>query len=515
MTASSLHDLAIPPAAGPWRNYLPAAGAFLLAFALYACTIGGDWVLDDVLFLGADPRVTDISRWHEFFTQGYAVWAHDNLWRPLTSLSFALQHQISGATLWPLHLFNVVAHALASALVAEFARRLIGPRAAWIAGLLFAAHPVHVDATAYLVGRAESLCAIGVLAVLVLCLARPLTIPRAWGIFACFLFAALCKEQGILVPLLLAALAALQHWHRFRTDPPPTPQERHARKWLLALMLCGLSAYLIYRQSILPFLWDRELLEWTFNPIIRSRGWDRLLVPIAILGRYTQLLIAPWQLSLDYGAKVIEPVQSLRDPYLYLGILAAIAWLAGTAYALARRKTAAAFCLIAFALVYGLISNFLFLIGTAFGERLMYLPSAFFVVLVACAAQRLPRRWLLTAGLLVLALFSLRTLTYAARWDNRLEFTRISAREQPRSIMLQFLLIDAELAQSPPNLDAAEAAAAHLRQIAPEHGSAWERSALVAEARGDTQTAAAYWARAAELVMHDIKTWLTPAPPSR
>src|SRR5213075_450567 len=93
------------------------------------------------------------------------------------------------------------------ALVAELARRLSGPRVALAAGLLFAAHPIHVEAVANVVGRAELMCALGTLGALVLLLhpsRSPLRFGQTLAIAVCFLGALLSKEQGMLVPLLLA-----------------------------------------------------------------------------------------------------------------------------------------------------------------------------------------------------------------------------------------------------------------------------------------------------------------------
>ena len=49
-----------------------------------------------------------------------------------------------------------------------------------IAGLLFAAHPVHVEGVAYIVGRADTLCAVGMLSAMVLMLALLLLL--RWGL---------------------------------------------------------------------------------------------------------------------------------------------------------------------------------------------------------------------------------------------------------------------------------------------------------------------------------------------
>src|SRR5436190_21909944 len=98
-------------------------------------------------------------------------------------------------------------HAGVCALVAEQARRLTNARVALIAGLLFAAHPIHVEVLGDIVGQAEMMCALGILGAMVLFLHHPMTAWRALGIFGCFIFALLSKEQGMLLPALLLLLA--------------------------------------------------------------------------------------------------------------------------------------------------------------------------------------------------------------------------------------------------------------------------------------------------------------------
>src|SRR5207237_1423277 len=101
---------------------------------------------------------------------------------------------------------NVLLHAAAAAGVAELARRLAGARVAIIAGLLFAAHPVHVEAVASIAGRAELLCTAAMLAAMMLFVGRAMTWARVAAITACMAIAVLSKEQGIFLPLILGGM---------------------------------------------------------------------------------------------------------------------------------------------------------------------------------------------------------------------------------------------------------------------------------------------------------------------
>ena len=98
-----------------------------------------------------------MSQWEKFWTQAYYPTSQDRLYRPLTSMSYAIEWRIFGDRPWVFHLINVLLYAANCAAVAELARRLGGLAIGYFAGLLFAVHPVHVEAVAYIVGRAELL----------------------------------------------------------------------------------------------------------------------------------------------------------------------------------------------------------------------------------------------------------------------------------------------------------------------------------------------------------------------
>ena len=470
---------------------LAAAGPVLssaaLALALYAVTLGGTYVYDDIFLVTEDPRLHDPSRWVEYWTTDYFAGGIDKLFRPLVSMSYAVQWWAHGDRPWAFHAVNWVLHAGVSALVAELARRLSGARAAYVAGLLFAAHPVHVEAVANVVGRAELICAAGALGALVILAKRPLTGPRALAAWACFVVALLSKEQGMLLPLLMAALALVPFggWPLRVTGP-----ERRVAQWLVFAVCITLAGYIVYRENTIRFWWDRSKLDWVMNPLVHSEGADRWLVPLVLLGRYTVLLVAPVRLSIDYGAGVIGSQARLDDPYLWLGVAALLAWVGLFAWCAARRAWAAVFCLVGAAATCGLVANLLTLIGTIFAERLMYLPSAFFLMLVGFGAARLPRGAVVGAVAVLLALASVRTVTYSIRWNDRLALYEASAREQPRSVQIHLLL--SSEARLRGQLDLAERAIAEARRMAPDHWLVLNYSALVALERKDFDAAQRY-----------------------
>ena len=330
--------------------------------------------------------------------------AVDKLYRPLTCLSFAVEYSIHGDRPWAYHLINILLHAGAAAAVAELARRLVGFRPAIAAGILFAIHPVHVEAVAGLVGRAELLCTLAMVVAMILFL-RAMTPARAAGICGSLAVAILSKEQGILLPAVLLALLPVRKYLLGESSPAQSDgqslnihstsdnagDERGVMRGLFAVMCLMLAGYLIFREELLGFAWDRQKLDWTANPLILSTGLNRCLMPIVLVGRYIVLLVVPRYLSLDYGTRVIGSTVRWHEPFIYLGFATIVVFSMTALLAFRRRSWKILFLLAALALSYGMVSNFLILIGTIMGERLMYLPSVFFLILIAALLSRLPK----------------------------------------------------------------------------------------------------------------------------
>lgn len=79
-------------------------------------------------------------------------------YRPLCVLSFRFNYWLHELQPAGYHLFNVVLHCAATALFTLLARSLLPPKAELataVAGCLFAAHPIHTEAVAGIVGRAD------------------------------------------------------------------------------------------------------------------------------------------------------------------------------------------------------------------------------------------------------------------------------------------------------------------------------------------------------------------------
>lgn len=152
-------------------------------------------------------------------------------YRPICTLSFRLNYALGGLDPWGYHLINVVLHGAATALFSSLSKLLLG--SGWwslLAGLLFAAHPIHTEAVAGVVGRADVGAALFFLLAL-RCYIRHCALRtsgarrESWmwflGTLACAACSMLWKEQGVTV-LAVAAVYDVFVFHRMKLQQVPT-----------------------------------------------------------------------------------------------------------------------------------------------------------------------------------------------------------------------------------------------------------------------------------------------------
>ncbi|HZE88522.1 MAG TPA: hypothetical protein VE404_03190, partial [Verrucomicrobiae bacterium] len=275
-----------------------AAAAFLLGAVLYAGTLRNGFVFDDIDVVQKNPLAHAPPRVGAILTSHYwaGVQATGNLYRPLTILSFALNDAVTGGAAAGYHAVNAILHGAVSALVVLLAAALgWSPAGALTAGLLFAAHAVHVEAVAPVVGRSELLGALFALAAW-LChraAVRGATARAriARGAFAAAFFglALLSKENAAVLPaLVVAADLAL--------DRSAVARRRSLRS--AAAMAGILALFLAARAAVVPGVPPDDPLGRVFGGVDLV---TRVRTAMGVMGRYLGLLVFPRHLSADYS----------------------------------------------------------------------------------------------------------------------------------------------------------------------------------------------------------------------
>src|SRR5262249_22956274 len=155
-----------------------------------------------------------------------------------------------------------------------------------------------------------------------------------------------------------------------------------------------------------------------------------------VLAMAAGLLVWPHALSADYSYRQLPVIDSILTPGAWLGIGVA-ALLTILLAGLWRRTPVAAFWLALALATYAIVSNVLFPIGTIFGERLLYLPSAGFCVLAALAlgAARRPLARAIVSVVVVVVLVDWSAVTIARNpvWRDDMSLARDMVRTAPDS----------------------------------------------------------------------------------
>jgi hypothetical protein len=185
---------------------LCAVGLYHGALGLWRPT---EFTYDDVPIVAQNLRL-DVGSWEDakqlvvskYWGDSYAA---ERLWRPVPLATLAVDRSLHGDDPDGYRWTNVALHALIACLVWALLRKLLRARLPALAGaLLFAAHPIHAESVAGVVGRSELLALAFSLGGILLHLrgraGRPGSYPAA---SLCFLLGFLCKEIALTGPFLL------------------------------------------------------------------------------------------------------------------------------------------------------------------------------------------------------------------------------------------------------------------------------------------------------------------------
>lgn len=387
--------------------WLPPLFLALISIALYAPTLEYGLIYDDSFLIGNNTSLTparkDLAVAFDLFGREYWEGVQTNrvsaleprgqaLYRPLTLFLWALIANANGLTsTWPFHLLSVLVNAGVAVLLWLSIVRLFGrPRLAFVAALLFALHPLHSEATAYVTGLSDLLATATVLGGLLLW-ERATRDPthlttRPWiALLAVFFAGLLAKEQAVLlIPVIALSDVALSMQGRRGST-----SSRLAVYWGLLL---AFAAHLALRTwaigSLVP---DRHGIPRIDNPLMQEPFGIRLITGFKLLAMQIWLVLWPKDLSIDYSFNVIPVARSLAEPAALAGAILVVALLV-FGLARLRRSPALAWGILAFLGCAAFTSNIFVPIGTLFGERLLYLPTAGACVAVAALIEPLLRQ---------------------------------------------------------------------------------------------------------------------------
>lgn len=366
---------------GAWFDGLPDAtlAAFLVIAVLvcYVNILGNSFVYDDEQQILQNPYVKD---WH-FLPQifGTTVWSFvgqagtTNYYRPLMTFSFLVLWKLFGPIPFGFHLFSLVMHAAVVVMLFYAGLRLFADRRiAWLSAMLFAVHPIHTEAVAWIASIPDlEATFFALLALWALAKPGPLGWKEQTVAFSSFALALLSKEPSLmLVPLAIA----FEHGVR-QGRQNATLARKLARYAPLAVLGVGyLSLRMALFGKLAPVL---QHAQYSWPTAIYS-GFGLTL-------GYARMLVWPAHLSAFH---VFHASTSLLDPRVIGGII--LVSLGALAVVLAwRRAPFVAFSILWIGVTLAPVLNARWMAANVQTERYLYLPSVGFCWLVAWCIVRL------------------------------------------------------------------------------------------------------------------------------
>lgn len=276
----------LPPSAPGRRDAWPALLILAATLAVYIPVMRGGYTWDDGLLLTANPliKASDGLR---------RIWFSTESWEylPLTYTMHWFEWRLLGPGAAGHHVVNILLHALSALLLWRVLLRLRVP-GAWLAGLLFALHPVAAGSVAWVAERKNVLCMVLTLLALLAFLRFDDRPQRRWYLasLALFLLALLAKTSVVMLPFVLL-LCLL--WKRGAVT---------RRDILLSLPYFALS--FVMGLVTIWFQWHQAMGGEVDRPLsvaarIAASGWIvwfylcKLVLPIGLCAIYPRWQIDP------------------------------------------------------------------------------------------------------------------------------------------------------------------------------------------------------------------------------
>lgn len=391
-------------------HLIPIGLICLLSFGLYIKSLSYDYVLDDLLVITENNFTKSgfSGIWDIFTTdsfQGY-FGEQKNLvmgarYRPLSLVSFAVEHQFFGLNKEVSHFINILLYALCCLLIYRVLVYIIPKReddlfpllsAGFIIALLFTVHPLHVEAVANIKGRDEIMAMIGSMGALYFALKYQdrQKVVYLIGLAFAFYFGLFSKESSL---TFLAVIPVALYIRSGRLDK---------RTWVPFLSLLALTLiYLLIRYQIIGYLYDSttnpdDLMN---NPFVEMNGAQKWATIIYTTGLYIKLCLFPHPLTHDYYPYHI-PIMEWTNPKVILSMLSILVLMAGSILGLIKRSWMW-FGIIFFFLTLSIVSNVFVNVGTFMNERFAFMPSLGILIFVVLGAAKLTDKFKLNRSLMI------------------------------------------------------------------------------------------------------------------
>ncbi len=303
---------------------------------------------------------------------------------------------------------------------------------AFIATLLYAAHPMHTEAVANIKGRDEVMCMLFSLLALLATLKYVKTqniIHLVWGTVI-FFMALLSKENAI------TFMAVIPLTYYFFTKAKPKDYALAVGAYIIPV-----AVFLLLRSKFTQAGLNQDSPEILNNPFLLATVGERYATTILTFLYYFKLLVFPHPLTHDYYFNQI-PYVDFSDPWVLLSILIN-AGLVVYALMNLKKKSIAAYAILFYFITFSIASNVLFTVGVLMNERFIYMSSLGFCILLAFLLVQSKDRFKISPNavmgvfLLILTLYSVKTFSRNFDWKDSFTLFRRDSIHSPNSAKIQ------------------------------------------------------------------------------
>lgn len=484
------------------KKFLPIVVVAALVFAVYAPAIRAGFVWDDTALILRDPL---IRSW-QLIPEGFAHYLFtdatpSNFYRPVQRLTYTLEYCAVAVRPMTYHVTSILCHVAAALGLFAFANELLRRFAiderkrraiVWLATIVWALHPMHAGAVAYVSGRADPLAAaFGFFGLYFALRIAEGTRRQLWtnGAVAALLFvaSALSKEMGLLFPLLWCVLILVRH------------------KWRALLRWAGVTGsvlvvYLALRMPAehFPVPTIRTPPPLLVRPVLASRA----------VAEYAALLVFPAKLHAERDLETYpvtsDPASATTAAWRELETLAGIVLIAAFVFWILRerKRDRLVFALLLLTVVAYVPMSGAMLLNASMAEHWIYVPSAFLLLAAGVQVSRL--NWSETSRTAAFAVFAICVALLGARTfvrcfdfkDQRTFFERTiaSGGDSPR-MLINLAGVEMESAK----LDDAKQHLQRALEKQPDHPLALLNLGAVAIRQGDYKAAHEFLDRAIKM----------------
>jgi len=374
---------------------------FVVAIVLYFVSIFGGFIQDDYKVIVSDPQMGSVRALFASFTRPYYYMDVGNagLYRPMTSFSLYLNALVTGKEAWGFRLINVLLYGVICLLIFEVLKKICNEKTAFGIALIFTVLPVHTEVVNNVVGRSEIL-SLGFLLIAMLVQMR-----KRWEISSLIFFLALLSKETAIVGLPILVFLMISQ-----------KEKKDTKVGVILFYVLVTISYLILRTMVLGDKGMANNATIVENPLKFVGTTQRVMNAFALVPFGVGKTIFPLRLSYDYSFNQLELITSWLNWRVLLGVGMVFLSLASLFSGLRKNKL----WILGQAFFWGplvITSNFIYPVGTIFGERLWFWPSLGIVMILTQLFRSCRvKKGIGFVALLIVVLFAGRTVVRNIDW---------------------------------------------------------------------------------------------------